>query len=217
LTLGIDSTLHLIKSLESRVRDKIRIEEDKQRKIAQNEGDVSELERKKEQLDLALTEKNSNTEQLVTKTNDMRRTLAEVKDGLANATRDNNQLDSSMVEKKRQLERMKADLQSMKKKHEAEIDSLRKSQEEAEDKYSLSAAQHKAVRLLVREKAVSFTELKTMDVLREQQSSSLEHLQRTTLSRRDEIESTIRALTKRGVLEFDSMKGEIKVLRSLDV
>jgi chromosome segregation ATPase len=217
LSLGIDSTLHLIKSLESRVRDKNKTDEDKQRKIAQIDGDVSELERKKEQLETALTEKNANTEQLASKTNDVRRTLAEVKDGIANATRDNDQLDSSIVEKKRQLERMKAELQSMKKKHEAEIDTLRKSQEEAEGKYSLSAAQHKAVRLLVREKAVSFNELKTMDVLREQQSSTLEHLQRTTLSRRDEIESTIRALTKRGVLEFDTMKGEIKILRSLDV
>nr|MDO8135039.1 hypothetical protein [Candidatus Njordarchaeum guaymaensis] len=217
VSLGIDSTLHLVKSLESRLRDKSRTEEDKQRKIAQLEGDVSELEKKKGQLELTLTEKNTSADQLTSKINDLRRTLTETKDGTTNAIRDHEELDASLVGKKRQLDRMKADLQSMKKKHDFEIDSLKKSQEETTSRSGLLEAQHKALRLLVREKAVSYSELKTIDVLRDQQSATLEHVQRTTLSRRDEIESTIRALTKRGVLGFDQMKGEIKVLRSLDI
>nr|MDO8098818.1 hypothetical protein [Candidatus Njordarchaeota archaeon] len=216
MSLGIDSTLHLVKSLETRFKDKSRTQEDKQRRIAQLDGEVSELEKKKGQIQLALNDKNANAEQLTSKINDIKRTLVETKDGTTNAAQEYEQLDASLVGKKRQLDRMKADLQSMKKKHDFEIESLKKSQEEAKVKSELSDAQHKALRVLVREKAVSFPELKTLDVLREQQTTTLEHLQKTTLSRRDEIESTIRALTKRGVLEFDSIKGEIKVLRSVD-
>jgi chromosome segregation ATPase len=217
ISLGIDSVLHLVKSLESRLRDKSRTEEDRQRRIAQLDGEVSELEKKRGQLQLALNEKNTNADQLTSKINDIKRNLGETKDGIANATQENEQLDASLVGKKRQFERMNSDLQSMKKKHDFEIESLKKSQEEAKAKSGLLEAQHKALRLLVREKAVSYPELKTIDVLREQQKTTLEHLQKTTLSRRDEIESTIRALTKRGVLEFDTTNGEIKVLRPIDI
>jgi chromosome segregation ATPase len=217
MSLGIDSILHLVKSLESRLRDKNKIEEDKQRRIAQFDGEVSELEKKKGQLQLSLNDKNANADQLTSKINEVKRALIETKDGITKSTQEYEQLDASLVGKKRQLDRMKADLQSMKKKHSSEIESLKKSQEEASAKSGLSEAQHKALKLLVREKAVSYPELKTIDVLREQQKTTLEHLQKTTLSRREEIESTVRALTRCGVLEFDSVNGEIKVLRSMDI
>jgi chromosome segregation ATPase len=154
---------------------------------------------------------------LTSKINDIRRSLTETKDEITNAARDYQELDSQTVEKKRQLDRMKVDLQSVKKKHEQEIDSLKKQQEEAVNKSRSLETQHRALRLLMKEKAVSFPELKTIDVLRDQQTTTLEHIQKTTLSRRDEIESTIRALTKRGVVDFDPMNGEIKVRRSLDI
>jgi predicted HTH transcriptional regulator len=126
-------------------------------------------------------------------------------------------LESSINEKKRLTEKLRSDFQETSKKHQFEIMSLKKSHEEAVSKSTSMDARHKALRLLVREKVIALPELKIMEVLQGQPSTTLEHLQRMTQSRRDEIETTIKALVRRGVLQFNSTSGEVKVIRSLEV
>jgi DNA repair exonuclease SbcCD ATPase subunit len=217
ISLGVDSASNLVKHLEGKLRDKGKTAEDRQRKIAQLEGDVAELEKRKSQMESTISEKNSTAEQLSSKLEDLRQTLTSKKNDVTATANELVELEGSIGEKKRQAEKLRQDLQAMGKKHLFEIDSLRKSHEEATTKSSLMEAQHKALRLLVREKTIALPELKIIEILESQPSSNIEHLQRMTQSRRDEIDTTIRSLVRRGVLSYDSTSGEVKVLHPLGI
>lgn len=217
ISLGVDSASNLVKHVEGKLRDKGKTEEDRQRKIAQLEGDVAELEKRKSQLESSISEKKSTTEQLSSKLADLRQILNGKKNDITTTANELVELEGSISEKKRQTEKLRQDLQAMVKKHQFEIDSLRKSHEEATNKSSLLEAQHKALRLLVREKTIALPELKIIEILESQPTSNIEHLQRMTQSRRDEIDVTIRGLVRRGVLSYDSTSGEVKVLHPLGI
>jgi chromosome segregation ATPase len=217
ISLGVDSASNLVKHLEGKLRDKGKTAEDRQRKIAQLEGDVAEQEKRKSQLESTISEKNSSAEQLSSKLEDLRQAMTGKKNDVTSTTNELVDFEGSISEKKRQTEKLRQDLQAMEKKHQFEIDSLRKSHEEATANSSLMEAQHKALRLLVREKTIALPELKIIEILESQPSSNIEHLQRMTQSRRDEIDTTIRSLVRRGVLSYDSTSGEVKVLHPLGI
>lgn len=217
ISLGVDSAASLVKHLEGKMKDKIRADEDRLRKMAQLDGDVAEQEKKRSQLEETISKKESETGELSSKLQELKNTLGERSNEIARLASELAELESSISEKKRLAEKLRSDLQETSKKHQFEIESLKKSQEEAVSKSTSMESLHKALRLLVREKAVSLPELKIMEVLQGQPSATLEHLQRMTQSRRDEIETTIKALVRRGVLQFDSTSGEVKVIRSLEV
>jgi chromosome segregation ATPase len=217
ISLGVDSAAGLVKHLEGKMRDKSKADEDRLRKIAQLEGDVAELEKKGSQSEETISKNESEAGELSSKLEELKKTLTERKNEITSLTNELIELENSITEKKRLTEKLRSDLQEMSKKHQIGIESLKKSQEEAISKSTSMDTQHKALRLLVREKIVTLPELKIMEVLQGQPSTTLEHLQRMTQSRRDEIETTIKALVRREVLQFNSTSGEVKVIRSLEV
>lgn len=217
VSLGVDAISNLAKHFEGSVKDKSRAEEEKQKKIAQVEGEVGELDRKRNQLEANLAQSNSSIDQQNSKLSDVKRTQNSTKEELADASEELSNLEKSTTEKKRTADKLTSDLQSMKKRHESDIQSLRKSSEDASSKLAQKEAHHKALRLLIGEKAVSFPELKTIRALHDQPNTNLDHLQRITESRRNEVEDTIRALAKRGVVQYDSKSGDVRVLRDMEV
>jgi chromosome segregation ATPase len=217
ISLGVDSAANLVKHLEGKMRDKSKADEERLRRIAQLEGDVAEQEKRKSQLEETTSKKDSEASELSSKLRELKEALSERNNEISDLTKELVELEGSANEKKRIAEKFRSDLQETSKRHQFEIESLKKSQEEAVSKSILMESQHKALRLLVREKAIALPELKLMDVLKGQPSTTLEHLQRVTQSRRDEIETTIKSLVRRGVLEFNSTSGEVKVIRSLEV
>jgi chromosome segregation ATPase len=199
------------------MKDKSKADEERLRRIAQLEGDVAEQEKKKSQLEESISRKDSEAGELSTKLQELKEALSERNNEINDISKELVELESSVSEKKRIAEKLRSDLQETSKRHQFEIESLKKSQEEAVSKSISMESQHKALRLLVREKAIALPELKLMEVLKGQPSTTMEHLQRMTQSRRDEIETTIKSLVRRGVLEFNSTSGEVKVIRSLEV
>lgn len=131
ISLGVDSALNFVKRLEGRLKDKGKTEEDGQKKIAQLEGDVAELEKRSSQLESTISKRNSNAAQMSSRVEELRQTLAEKKNEASEDVSALVGLEDSVGEKKRQVEKLRQDLQSMAKKHQFEIDSLRKSHEEA--------------------------------------------------------------------------------------
>ncbi len=217
ISLGVDSAENLVKHLEGRMKDREKADEEKLRRIAQLEGDVAEQEKKRSQLEEIISRKDSEAKELSSKLQELKETLGERNNEIKDLASELVELESSRNEKKRLTEKLSSDLQEKSKKHQFEIESLKKSHEEAVSKSISMESQHKALRLLVKEKAITLPELKIMEVLQGQPSTTLEHLQRVTQSRRDEIETTIKSLTRRGVLQFNSTSGEVKVIRSLEV
>jgi chromosome segregation ATPase len=217
ISLGVDSATNLIKHVEGKMKDKSKTDEDRLRKIAQLEGDVAELEKRNSNLGETISEKNSNAEQLSSKLEELKQNLGERKKEITSVANELVELESSISERKRLAEKLRSDLQGMTKKHQFEIESLKKSHEESASKSTSMDARHKALRLLVREKAIILPELRIIEVLKSQPSTTLEHLQRMTQSRRDEIETTVKALVRRGILQFNSTSGEVNVIRSLEI
>jgi chromosome segregation ATPase len=217
ISLGVDSAANLVKHLEGKMKDKTRTDEERLRKIAQLDGDVTEQEKKKSELEETISKKDSQAEELSSKLQELREALNGRNNEIRDFTNVLLELESSANEKKRLTEKLSSDLQETSKRHQFEIESLKNSHDEAVSKSISMESKHKALRLLVREKAIALPELKIMEVLKGQPSTTLEHLQRMTQSRRDEIETTIKSLVRRGVVQFNSTSGEIKVIRSLEV
>jgi DNA repair exonuclease SbcCD ATPase subunit len=217
ISLGVDSAASLVKHLEVRMKDKIGADEERLRKIAQLEGDVAEQEKKKSELEETVSRKDSEAGELSSKLQELKETLNQRNNGIKDLTSEQLELENSENEKRRLTEKLSSELQETSKRHQAEIGSLKKSQEEAVSKSTSMESQHKALRLLVREKAITLPELKIMEILQGQPSTTLEHIQKMTQSRRDEIETTIKSLVRRGVLQFNSTSGDVKVIHSLEV
>jgi DNA-binding MarR family transcriptional regulator len=160
-------------------------------------------------------DKTSNTEQ-IDKLEELKKTHENTKDELAIASREVSELEKSVNDKKRETDRLKSDLQSLKKKHDSDIRSLRESHDKAQDELSWKEAQHKALRLLGNEKAATFPEFKVIQALREQSTTTMSHLETATQLKQNQIESILKKLAKKAVIQYDSKAGEVRVLRHLE-
>jgi chromosome segregation ATPase len=212
---GLNVTGDLVKHFESRVKDRSKIEDEKTKKEAQIEKEIVELEKKKSLMQSAYTEKTSDTEQ-INKVEQLKQTLASTEDESESASNKVDELERSISDKKREADKLRSEIQSIKKKHDSDIRSLRTSHDEAQFDLASKEAQHRALQLLMKEKAASFPELKIIEALREQPTTTMEHLQTTTQLKRNDIESIVKKLAKKTVLQYDSKVGEVKVLRPLE-
>jgi len=68
----------------------------------------------------------------------------------------------------------------------------------------------------MKEKAVSTPELKILETLREQPTTNMENLETRTQLKPKDLESAVKELAKRSVLQYDSKTRELRVLRPLD-
>jgi cell division protein ZapA len=213
---GMNAISDLVKHFETRVKDRGKIEEEKIKKKAQIEKEIFELEKKKSLTEDVIEEKTTNTSETTSKLEDLQRTLETTQNEAKEATKQVNDLERSISDRKKDLEKLKSELQSIQKKHEGDIQSLRKSHEEATSGLAWKDAQHKALALLMKEKAVSFPELRIIEALREQPTTNLENLASRTQLKPKDVESAVKDLAKKSVLQYDSKTRELRVLRPLD-
>ena len=213
---GMNTISDLVKHFESRIKDRGKIEDEKIKKKTQIEREIFELEKKKSLMESVVTEKSSSTEQTNSKREDLKRTLESTKNDCTEASKEVSELERSINDKKREADKLRSELQSIKKKHDSDIQSLRKSYDEASSRLASKDAQHKALRLLMKEKAVSFTELRIIETLREQPTTNMENLETRTQLKPKDLESAVKELVKRSVLQYDSKTRELRVLRPLD-
>jgi DNA-binding MarR family transcriptional regulator len=68
----------------------------------------------------------------------------------------------------------------------------------------------------MKEKAVSFPELRIIEALREQPTTNMQNLESKTQLKSKDLESAVKELTKKSVLQYDSKTRELRVLRPLD-
>ena len=151
ISLGVDSAANLVKHLEGKMKDKVRTDEERLRKIAQLEGDVAEQEKKRSELEETISRKDSEAEELSSKLKELKEALSQKNNEIKDFTSELIEVESSVNEKKRLAEKLSSDLQETSKRHRFEIESLKKSQEEAVSKSVSMESQHKALRLLLRE------------------------------------------------------------------
>jgi chromosome segregation ATPase len=216
LSSGISAVSDLVKHLESKVKDRGKTEDEKIKRKAQIEAEIAGLEKKKSLTESLIEEKKAHSEQTKSKTTDLSQAMADAKNECVEGSKELSRLERSIDEKKREVEKLKSELQSIKKKHDSDIGSLRKSHWEITSKLSSEEAKHKALRLLIKEKAVSFPELKMIETLREQPTTNMENLQTATQLKRNDIEALVKTLVKKSVLQYDSKAGEVKAIRPLE-
>jgi predicted transcriptional regulator len=142
--------------------------------------------------------------------------LESTKDDCTAASKEVSELERSINDKKREADKLRSELQSIKKKHDSDIQSLKKSYDEANSRLASKDAQHKALRILMKEKAVSSPELKIIETLREQPTTSMQNLETRTQLKPKDLESAVKELAKKSVLQYDSKTRELRVLRPLD-
>jgi chromosome segregation ATPase len=215
LSDGVNAISDLAKHFESRVKDRSKFEEEKSKKTIQIEKEIAELEKRKSLVESTYAEKTSNTDD-INKVEDLKGKLASMKEECTVAAKEVNELERSVNDKKRETDKLKSDLQSAKRKHDSDIRSLRESHDEVQSNLAWKEAQHKALRLLKNEKAATFPEYKVIEVLREQSSTTMDHLQTTTQLKRNDIESILKKLAKKAVIQYDPKAGEVRVLRHLE-
>lgn len=213
---GMNTISDLVKHFESRVKDRSKVEDEKIKKKTQIEREIFELEKKKSLMESVVTEKGSSTEQTNSKLEDLKRTLESTEDDCTAASKEVSELERSINDKKREADKLRSELQSIKKKHDSDIQSLKKSYDEANSRLVSKDAQHKALRLLMKEKAVSSPELKIIETLSEQPTTSMQNLETRTQLKPKDLESAVKELAKKSVLQYDSKTRELRVLRPLD-
>ena len=78
-------------------------------------------------------------------------------------------------------------------------------------KLNSASSSHKALALLIREKAIDLPEISIIEALINKNESSIEFIQRSTGLRNDLVVQVVKGLASRGLLDFIEDSGAIKV------
>ncbi len=87
----------------------------------------------------------------------------------------------------------------------------------AKNEAEMQEAKYKALRYLLQEKIISIPEAKVALELKDKDSTTLDHLQKTTFIGRFKVREIIEQMAKRKIVKFDKTSEQIKVLKPIDL
>ena len=187
------------------------IDSQKDKIVAELESEVTmlqnELARKIE--DLAQLQGNLN--QIKIKNQELGGKVA-AKDELAGNTVTSREMAEKDLEDQRtRVQQLETELTQIEATHEDNIKELREQVLMESTKFNSASSSHKALALLIREKAIDLPEISIIEALINKNESSIEFIQRSTGLRIDLVVQVVKGLASRGLLDFIEDSGAIKV------
>ena len=125
-------------------------------------------------------------------------------------------LERSLREKDVGLGENDAKLKAVDEQYLDKIEELKEKAKQAEEEASLLEAKYKALRYLLKENIITMPEAKVAMELKGRDSTTIDHLAKTTFIGRIKVKDILGQLAKRGIVEFDN-SGQVQVLKTIDL
>ena len=211
----IDALIRHTENLETILKEKWQITENKEKIISDLEIEITNFEGAKAQVETQITNRNEELLGLGREKDNLQSQLEQKQIDLDGAKRKLEQLTQDTKDQQELITKLKGDLENVKSEHEKSIADLRVAYDNENMRLSQIHSQHKALRFLLQEKIIKMPELAVIESMVGKQSLTVDYLQKTTLSKASLIESVVTGLAKRGVLDYNPASGEITVKKEI--
>ncbi len=213
----IDQLLKLVTLLQDEWDERKAIEEELTRETAALEGELSaesqehgKLESTSATQKQAIMEAKTEREQLQRELADIERKLEGFEDDIRNAER-------ALREAEKNMNKVNEKLSSVDDKFSEQLQSIDAQVAEARNEAELQGARYKALRYLLLEGIVSMPEAKVAAELKDKDTTTLDHLQKTTFIGRFKVREIILQMAERKIVHFDKETEQVKVLKQIDL
>ena len=125
-------------------------------------------------------------------------------------------LERTLREKDVGLGESDAKLKAVDEQYLDKIEELKEKAKQTEEEAGLLEAKFKALRYLLKENIITMPEAKVARELKERDSTTIDHLAKTTFIGRIKVKDILGQLAKRGIVEFDN-SGQVRVLKPIDL
>ena len=211
----IDALIRHTENLETTLKEKWQITENKEKIISDLEIEITNFEGEKAQVETQITNRKEELLGLGREKDNLQSQLEQKQIDLDGAKRKLDQLTQDTKDQQELITKLKGDLENVRSEHEKAIADLRVAYDNENMRLSQIHAQHKALRFLLQEKIIKMPELAVIESMVGKQSLTVDYLQKTTLSKASLIESVVTGLVKRGVLDYNPASGEITVKKEI--
>ncbi|MFW9831494.1 MAG: hypothetical protein ACFFD8_06940 [Candidatus Thorarchaeota archaeon] len=213
----IDQVLQIAAQLHEVLEEKRATEEAMTREASSLEGELTAEREERGRLDSTssaqqkvITEAKIEQERLQQQVNEAKQTLENLEDELRN-------LDRSLLDRDRKLTEINEKLNSIDDKFADILQKLEAESEEANNAANLQEAKYQALRYLLRENIITMPEAKVAQELKGKESTTLDHLQKTTFIGRFKVRQIIEQMAERKIVKFDKGSEQVKVLKPIDL
>jgi len=213
----IDQLLKLVTLLQDEWDERKAIEEELIRETAALEGELSAESQEQGKLEStsaaqkqAIMEAKTEREQLQRELADIERKLEGFEDDIRNA-------DRALRDTEKNMNKVNEKLSSVDDKFSEQLQSIAAQVTEARNVAELQGARYKALRYLLLEGIVSMPEAKVAAELKDKDTTTLDHLQKTTFIGRFKVREIILQMAERKIVHFDKETEQVKVLKQIDL
>ncbi|MFX1577281.1 MAG: hypothetical protein ACFFCF_08900 [Promethearchaeota archaeon] len=126
-------------------------------------------------------------------------------------------IDRTLREMTKNMEKADEQLSSSDERIAEKIQSLNKQITEVRNEAELQDAQYKALRYLLEQGVITMPEAKVAIELKGKETTTLDHLQKTTFIGRFKVREIIQQMVERKIVNLDKGTGQVKVLKPIDL
>ncbi|MHA1713519.1 MAG: hypothetical protein ACTSW4_05730 [Candidatus Ranarchaeia archaeon] len=186
-------------------------ESQKDKMLSDLEAEVAELQNKLTRKKEELATIQNNLNQAKAKNQEVNDKVAAKEEQARNAKTSRELVERDLEDQRNRVKQLETELEQLSASHEENIKELREQVLSESKKLSDITNSHKAIKLLIKEKALDMPELAIIESLKNKNESSVDFIQRSTGLRRELVVQVIKGLVSYGLLDFIEESGAIKI------
>jgi len=213
----LESLSERLERLKNKLDERQSVEEEREKTVSELEATVSNLEREKSQAETKLSTLKETESQLNEQLKELESELIKVQDNITKMKDSISKLTQACKEKEDEIVRLENEIEDIKKEHDKAIASLRSSYEKESNRLNELKAKYSALKFLIKKKILEIPELKVIQVIKDQKTTTISFIERSTSLKTSFIQHVVKGLADRGVIEYNASTGEIKTLREIEI
>ncbi len=217
ISRDIDSLTERLERLKNKLIEKQNIEEEKEKTVSELEAAISSLESEKTQAENKLSELKENEIKLSQQLKELETELTKTREEISSIKENISSLEQACKEKEDEITKLEKEIENIRMEHDKAIASLRSSYEKELNRLNELKAKYSALKFLIRKNVLDIPELKVIRVIKDQKSTSISFVEKSTSLKTSFIQHVVKGLAERGVIEFNPNTGEIKTLKEIKI
>ncbi|MFX1317787.1 MAG: hypothetical protein ACFE9D_10330 [Promethearchaeota archaeon] len=213
----IDQLLKLVTLLQDEWDEREAIEEELTREAAALEGELSAESQEQGKLESTSASQKQAIMDAKTEREQLQRELADIERKLEEGEDDIRSADRALRDAEKNMNKVDEKLSSVDDKFAEQLQSIDTQVTEARNEAELQEARYKALRYLLREGIVTMPEAKVAAELKDKDTTTLDHLQKTTFIGRFKVREIILQMAEHKIVRFEKETEQVKVLKQIDL
>jgi chromosome segregation ATPase len=213
----ITQLLELVDQLQEEWEERQATEEELTDEASSLEGELSAESEEQSRLESTDTTQQKELVEVKAEKETLQRKLASTEGKLEELEDGIRSIERSLKEVGKNMVKVDEKLGSSDEEFTEQLQTLKVHVSEAQSEAELQVAKYKALRYLIHEGIISMPEAKVAVELKGKETTTLDHLQKTTFIGRFKVRDIIEQMAERKIVKFDKETEQVKVLKPIDL